>query len=90
MWKEQQSPLQTLHYFCSLVEGTFSPARHPGNGCPVAAVLHSATSQLEHYSVVGGPISTFPPWPYLSRAVGTDRGMLHALSPADLYHFTLE
>lgn len=90
IWKEQLSPRQILHYFCSFAEGTCSPAQHPGNGRLVAALSHSATSQLEHCSMVGGPISTFPPWPYLSRAAETERGVPHGPSPADLYLFTLE
>lgn len=88
MWKEQLSLLET--HYCSLVEGTGSPSQHPWNRCLLAALSHSARSQLDHYHVVGGPISMFPPWPYLSRAAGMDRGVLHALSPADLYLFTLE
>lgn len=58
MWKEQLSLLQALYHFCSLAEGTCSPAQHPGNRCLGAALSHSATSQLEHYGVVSGPIST--------------------------------
>lgn len=52
------------------------------------ALSQSAARQLEHYGVLGGPISTFPPWPYLSRAVGMDRGTSRALSPADLFIFS--
>lgn len=55
----------------------------------MAALSHSATSQLGHYRMVAGCISTFLLWPYLSRAAGMDRAVLHALSPADLYLFTL-
>lgn len=35
-------------------------------------------------------VDLFPPWPYLSRAVGKDRGVLHVPYPEDLYLFTLE
>lgn len=82
-------PTRNITLLLHLAEGTCSPAQHPGNGRLVAALSHSATSQLEHCSMVGGPISTFPPWPYLSRAAGTDRGVPHGPSPADLYLFTL-
>lgn len=84
--KRATEPTRTLHYCCSHVEGACSPAQHPRNGCPIMQCSKSARA-LQYF---GWTYFTFPPRPYLSRAVGMDRSMPCALSPADLYLFTLE